>query len=127
MTTIIYRTVIAAVALLSALAMMALPAAAETFSCHIGKPSYCAKYGALCLKWNNASNKPAACEKWTVGCFDCHNEIPSCLGNHRPPSGNPLCTSCGQKWLACMHKNDRRHWTNRMSGPPDDNHDKGGT
>ena len=44
-------------------AFAAHPASAEVYSCHIGKPSYCFKYGGnFCEQWNNAPDKPAACE-----------------------------------------------------------------
>ncbi len=101
------------------IALCALPAAAhaeEGYRCHIGKPSYCFKYGGhLCEQWNNAPDKPAACANWTAACIDCHNEIPACLGNVRPLSTAPSCTRCTTKWRACMAKIDHRFWPNRMT------------
>lgn len=98
-------------------ALLAPPACAEeVYRCHIGKPSYCFKYGGhLCEMWNNAPDKPAACAKWTSACLDCHNEIPVCLGNKRPLSNAPSCKRCDTKWLACMAKIDKRFWPNRQT------------
>jgi len=125
MKTFVRDAAVLAISLAGFALTLASPASAEAFSCHIGKPSYCFKYGGgLCEKWNNAPDKPASCEKWTAGCIDCHNNIPDCLGNRRPPSDSPVCTECEAKWRACMHTNDSRFWPNRMSGPPDDNHGK---
>ena len=92
------------------------PAAAEeVYKCHIGKPSYCFKYGGnLCEKWNNVPNAKAACEKWTAACLDCHATIPECLGHIRPPSSSPQCTRCNKRWLACMNRIDNRYWPNRQ-------------
>ena len=97
-------------------AFTASPAAAEeVYKCHIGKPSYCFKYGGnLCEKWNNVPNAKAACEKWTAACIDCHNAIPDCLGNKRPLSNNPQCKLCDKRWLACMGRIDKRYWPNRQ-------------
>lgn len=92
----------------------AAPASAEVYACHIGKTSYCFKYGqGRCEKTNSARDKAAACEKWTAACLDCHAEIPVCLGHKRPQSDNPLCAVCGSKWSACMKRIDRRYWPNR--------------
>ena len=94
----------------------ATSASAEVYSCHIGKPSYCFNYGGnLCEQWNNAPGKPAACAKWTAACLDCLNAIPTCLGNKRPLSTAPQCTSCNTKWLACMKRIDHRFWPNRQT------------
>ena len=91
-------------------------ASAEVYSCRIGKPSYCFKYGGhLCEMWNNAPNKPAACAKWTSACVDCHNDIPTCLGHTRPLGNTPQCKRCDAKWLSCMKKIDRRFWPNRQT------------
>jgi len=90
------------------------PASGQVYACHIGKTSYCFKYGqGRCDKVNNAPNKAAACAKWTSACLDCHAQIPVCLGHKRPQSDNPLCTSCRKTWLACMNRIDRRFWPNR--------------
>ena len=97
-------------------AALSSPAGAEVYRCHIGKPSYCFKYGGhLCEMWNNAPNKPAACAKWSSACIDCHNEIPTCLGHVRPPSNSSQCKTCNAKWQSCMRKIDRRYWPNRQS------------
>ena len=103
--------------LIFALATLAAPhtASAEVYACHIGKTSYCFKYGGTrCEQTNTAPNKAAACQKWTSACIDCHNEIPACLGHKRPPSDSPTCTKCNKKWLSCMSKIDRRYWPNRQ-------------
>lgn len=103
--------------LLVVAAFMPLIAAAEPISCHIGKPSYCFKYGgSLCESWNTQQDAPSACAKWTAACIDCHNEIPECLGHHRPDAESPLCLTCAQSWRACMARIDARYWPNRMSG-----------
>ena len=107
------------------IALLAMPASApakaeEAHSCHIGKPSYCFKYGGhLCRMWNNALDKPAACAKWTSACLDCHSDIPTCLGNQRPLSSAPSCSRCNSVWLACMAKIDQRFWPNRQTRKPE--------
>jgi hypothetical protein len=85
---------------------------AQGASCHIGKPSYCGKYGgAICEK----TNSKAVCAKWTAACAACHAAIPACLSNKRPPASSPQCTSCSAKWSACMKKIDKRYWPTRQS------------
>jgi hypothetical protein len=87
-------------------------AQAQTASCHIGKPSYCGKYGGtICEK----TNSKVACAKWTAACGKCHATIPSCLGNKRPPASSAQCTSCSAKWSACMKTIDKRFWPTRQS------------
>lgn len=96
------------------LAHFSVPVYAEGIRCHIGKMSYCAKYGgSRCEKTNSAG--AAACAKWENGCYDCHNDIPACLHNVRPDSESPLCNSCAAKWDACMKNIYRRFWPNRLS------------
>ena len=91
-------------------------AGAEVYQCRIGKPSYCFKYGGnLCEQWNNAPDKPAACERWTAACLDCHVAIPKCLGNVRPMSDAPSCKRCSTRWSSCMKRIDALHWPNRQS------------
>lgn len=108
------RTAVATMHMLVA-ALAALPATAEEYKCHIGKPSYCFKYGGnLCEKWNKVPDTTAACMKWTAACVDCHAAIPDCLGNHRPPASSTQCTRCDKRWLACMNKIDRKYWPNRQ-------------
>lgn len=100
------------------LAAAALPslAFAETFSCQIGKPSYCFKYGgALCEKWNPRADAASACLKWTEACLACHEAIPDCMGGRRPPSDSPVCSQCRATWHSCMARIDARYWPNRMS------------
>ncbi len=90
---------------------------AETYSCHVGKPSYCFKYGeALCEKWNARADAASACAKWMEACLTCDADIPDCLGGRRPPSDSPVCSRCSAKWLSCMKRIDARYWPNRMSG-----------
>ena len=85
----------------------ATSASAEVYSCHIGKPSYCFKYGGnLCEQWNNAPGKPAAFAKWTAACLDCHNAIPTCLGNKRPLSTAPPMHKL-QHQMARLHEAHR--------------------
>lgn len=99
-------------------ALLALPAAipAAAYQCHIGKPSYCFKYGGdRCEKWNSAKNKKAACQAWTSACIDCHTAIPECLGHTRPPAESAQCTKCSAEWSACMKRADRKFWKNRLT------------
>jgi hypothetical protein len=94
-------------------------ASAEVYSCQIGKPSYCFKYGeGRCPILNTVPNKAAACTNWTRACIDCHTAIPTCLGNKRPLSTAPSCTRCSQKWLACMRTIDQRYWPDRQKPTP---------
>lgn len=106
------RILIAFVFTLCAITLPATVASAQAPSCHIGKPSYCGKYGgAICEK----TNSKAACIKWTAACGACHAEIPRCLGNKRPASTSPVCTTCTTNWRSCMQKIDRRYWPERQS------------
>jgi hypothetical protein len=85
--------------------------------CVIGKPSYCFKYsGTLCEKGNTKKNKKGECNAWGQGCLACHNDVPTCLGGTRTNILKTKCDGCNSKWIACMAKNDRRHWPNRMKG-----------
>ncbi|NOU06565.1 MAG: hypothetical protein HOO99_10320 [Hyphomicrobiaceae bacterium] len=85
--------------------------------CSIGKPSYCFKYGGtLCEKGNSKKNAKGACNAWGQGCLACHNEVPDCLGGTRTNILKAKCERCSTQWQACMAKNDRRHWPNRMRG-----------
>lgn len=102
-------------ALIALAAFFVLPTMAGAQNlCRIGKPSYCFKYGqAICERENTAPDKAAACQSWTAACLDCHNAIPTCLGNKRPASDAPQCTSCSTAWQGCMAKIDARYWPNR--------------
>ena len=110
------RPILAMLFVLAAHFMGVTTAGAEVYKCRIGKPTYCFKYGGnLCEQWNNAPNKPAACEKWTAACLDCHVAIPQCLGNVRPMSDAPSCKRCSTRWSSCMKTIDALHWPNRRS------------
>lgn len=91
------------------------PAHAQTPSCHIGKPSYCFKYGGSICEKSNSKGK-AYCGAWTSACIDCDSAIAECLGHKRPPADSAQCRRCAVAWNACMKRIDRRFWPNRMSG-----------
>ncbi len=99
-------------------AALSAPASALEHLCHIGKPSYCFKYGQMfCLKDNTLPDRQQACADWTAACLQCHGFIPQCLGGTRPPQSAPLCKSCEAEWRQCMHAIDEAFWPNRRRKP----------
>ena len=93
------------------------PASAEIYACHIGKPSYCFKYGqGLCEKWNRFGDVADNCARWTNACLACHENIPACLGRRISTSDSILCKTCTRKWHWCMARIDAAFWPDRMTG-----------
>lgn len=103
------------VAILSGALLVPLPAHAQSPSCHIGKPSYCFKYGGEICEKVNARGKDA-CPTWTKACIDCHTAISECFGHKRPLADSAQCSRCSAAWSACMKRIEKRYWPNRMSG-----------
>ncbi len=88
---------------------------AQSPSCHIGKPSYCFKYGGSICQKSNPKGK-ASCDAWAGACIDCDSAIAECLDHKRPPTDSAQCRSCAAAWSRCMDRIDKRFWPNRMSG-----------
>ncbi len=90
--------------------------ATDAYTCRIGKPSYCHKYGVgRCPLLNNRADGTAACERWTVACFDCHDRGMACRNDRKLTTADLACASCQAVVTQCLHAIDARLWPNRMN------------